>query len=170
MAGGSAKFSRGPVTGSKQFVRFGGRIRSSGYGFLSQIRNHEVTHVAALRAALGAAAVEACTFDFSKGLSNATTFIATARVLENTGVMAYDGAIRYVDTGDILQTGAQIATVEARHASYLNVLNGGSPFPAPFDSGKKPSEIVAAVLATGFVKSCPQPVLDLFARFKAAGA
>jgi len=26
------------------------------------------------------------------------------------------------------------------------------------------------VLATGFVKSCPQVVLDLFARLKAAGA
>jgi len=26
------------------------------------------------------------------------------------------------------------------------------------------------VLATGFVKSCPQPVLDLFAKFKANGA
>jgi len=170
VAGGSAKFSKGAITGSKQLKGLGGRVRSSGYGYLSQVRDHEVTHVAALRAALGSAAVEACTFDFSKGLANATTFIATARVLENTGVMAYDGAIRYLDTADILQTGAQIATVEARHASYLNLINRGSPFPAPFDSGKKPSEIVAAVLATGFVKSCPQPVLDLFARFKAAGA
>ena len=170
VAGGTAKFSKGAVTGSKQFAGLGGRVRRSGYGFLSQIRDHEVTHVAALRAALGSSAVEACTFDFSKGLSNVSTFIATARVLENTGVMAYDGAIRYIDSGDILQTGAQIATVEARHASYLNLVNGGSPFPAPFDAGKKPSEIVAAVLATGFVKSCPQPVLDLFARFKAAGA
>ena len=32
------------------------------------------------------------------------------------------------------------------------------------------SEILAAVQATGFLVSCPQPVLDLFARFKAAGA
>ena len=74
--------------------------------------------------------------------------------------MAYDGAIRYVDTGDFLQAGAQIATVEARHAAYLNLITGQSPFPHAFDTGKKPSEIVTAVLATGFVKSCPQPVLD----------
>ena len=86
--------------------------------------------------------------------------------------MAYDGAIRYVDAGDNLQAGAQIATVEARHAAYLNLITRQSPFPSAFDAGKKPSEIVTAVLATGFIKSggCPQPVLDLFAKFKANGA
>jgi len=109
-------------------------------------------------------------FDFSKGLSSFGTFLLTARTLENTGVMAYDGAIRYVDAGDNLQAGAQIATVEARHAAYLNLITKASPFPSAFDAGKKPSEIVAAVLATGFVKSCPQPVLALFAKFKANGA
>lgn len=170
VAGGSARFGRGAISGSKQFAGLGGRVRSSGYSYLSQIRDHEVTHVAALRSALGGSAVEACTFDFSKALKSVSSFLATAQVLENTGVMAYDGAIRYVDSGAYLQTGAQIATVEARHAAYLNLINRTSPFPSAFDSGKKPTEIVAAVLATGFVKSCPQPVLDLFARFKAAGA
>ena len=84
--------------------------------------------------------------------------------------MAYDGAIRHVDAGDNLQAGAQIATVEARHAAYLNQITKTSLFPSAFDAGKKPSEIVAVVLATGFVKSCPQLVLDLFAKFKANGA
>jgi len=176
------KFSRGAISGSKQIAGFGGRIRSTAYGYLSAIRDHEVTHVAFLRAALaavpgavpGVSPVDACTFDFTKGLTNVGTFLATARVLENTGVMAYDGAIRYVDTGDFLQAGAEIATVEARHAAYLNLINRASPFPPPprsaFDTGKKPSEIVTAVLATGFVKSCPKPVMELFARFTAAGA
>ena len=166
----SGKFNRGAVTGAKQLAGFGGRTRSTAYGYLSQIRNHEVAHVAFLQTALGAAAVPACTFKFDAGLKNVSTFLATAQVLENTGVMAYDGAIRYIETGDYLQAGAQIATIEARHASYLNLINRTSPFPNPFDGGKKPSEIVTAVLATGFVASCPQPVLDLFARFTAAGA
>ena len=52
-------------------------------------------------------------------------------------------------------------------AAFHVAINGQQA--GPFDMGKKPSEIVAAVLATGFVVSCPQPVLDLFARFKAAG-
>ncbi len=168
--GSAGKFKRGAITGSKELAAFGGRIRTTAYGYLSAIRDHEVTHVAFLRTGLGAAAAPACTFDFSKGLTNVGTFLATARTLENTGVMAYDGAIRYVDTGDFLQAGAQIATVEARHAAYLNLITRQSPFPSAFDAGKKPSDIVAAVLATGFVKSCPQPVLDLFAKFKANGA
>jgi len=92
------------------------------------------------------------------------SFLETAQLLENTGVMAYDGAIRYVDAGANLQAGAQIATVEARHAAYLNLINRDSPFPDAFDMGKKPSEIVAAVKATGFIVSCPAPVTALFDR------
>jgi len=166
----AGKFNRGAITGAKQLAGFGGRIRATAYGYLSAIRDHEVTHVVALRAALGGAAAPACVFDFSKGLKNVGTFLATARVLENTGVMAYDGAIRYVDNGDVLQTGATIATVEARHAAYLNLITRASPFPSAFDSAMKPSAIVKAVQDTGFIKSCPQPVLDLFAKFAANGA
>lgn len=77
-------------------------------------------------------------------------------MLENTGVMAYDGAIRYVDTGDFLQAGAQIAAVEARHAAYLNLINRDSPFPSAFDQGTKPSEIFIA--AKPFIVSCPDAV------------
>ncbi len=163
-------FKHGHITGAKHLARHGGRVRSTAFGYLSAIRDHEVTHVKFLRTALGAAAAPACTFDFSKGLANVGTFLVTARTLENTGVMAYDGAIRSVDAGDNLQARAPIATVEARHAAYLNLITGQSPFPSAFDAGKKPSEIVTAVLATGFVKSCPKPVLDLFAKFKANGA
>ncbi|MBA3734553.1 MAG: ferritin-like domain-containing protein [Actinobacteria bacterium] len=159
------KFGRGAITKSKLFAGFGGRIRSGAYSNLITIRDHEVTHVKFLRAgikAAGATPVDACSFNFSSALKSVGSFIATARVLENTGVMAYDGAIRYVDTGDFLQAGAQIATVEARHAAYLNLISRGSPFPAPFDSGKKPSEIFAA--AKPFISSCPPPVLALFSR------
>ena len=169
-AGTAAKFSKGAITGSKLFKGFDGRVRSTAYGYLSQIRNHEVAHVAFLRNALGKDAVPTCVFKFDAGLKNVDTFLKTARVLENTGVMAYDGAIRHLDTGDFLQAAATVATVEARHAAYLNLINRASPFPAAFDTPKKPSEILAAVQATGFLVSCPQPVLDLFARFKAADA
>jgi len=160
----SAEFGRGAITGSKVLRGFGGRIRSNAYGYLIDIRDHEVTHVNFLVGALGASAVGACTFDFSGALGSVESFIATAQVLENTGVMAYDGAIRYVDAGDNLQAGAQIATVEARHAAYLNLINGDSPFPDAFDMGKLPSQIIAAVVATGFVTECPPEVRALFSR------
>jgi hypothetical protein len=76
--------------------------------------------------------------------------------------MAYDGAIRYIDVGDYLQAGAQIATVEARHAAFLNDLNGTSPFPDAFDMGEKPSEIYAAIKP--FLVACPPEVVALFGR------
>ena len=157
-----ARFNRGKITGGRQFAGFGGRIRSNAYGLLRDIRDHEVAHVEFLRSQLGSAAVGPCTFNFSSGLRNVGNFLATAQLLENTGVMAYDGAIRYVDAGDVLQAGAQIATVEARHAAYLNLINRDSPFPSAFDQGKQPSEIFAA--ASPFIVDCPSEVKALFAR------
>jgi len=74
-----AKFGRGAITGSSQIAGFGGRIRSTAYGYLVAIRNHEVAHVNFLRAGLGAAAVEAPTFTFTAALRNVGTFLATAR-------------------------------------------------------------------------------------------
>jgi len=109
-------FSDDEITDSKIFAGFGGRIRSTAYRYLTDIRDHEVTHVDFL---VGAIPDEA---------------------------------------------GAQIATVEARHAAYLNLINGDSPFPNAFDMGKLPSQIIAAVVATGFVKGCPPEVLALFSR------
>ncbi|MBA3746802.1 MAG: ferritin-like domain-containing protein [Solirubrobacterales bacterium] len=158
----AATFDRHDITRARQIARLGGRIRREAYGYLSDIRDHEITHVEFLRGQLGAAAVGPCKFDFSSALGSVGSFLSTAQLLENTGVMAYDGAIRYVDAGDALQAGAQIATVEARHASYLNLINGDSPFPSPFDEGKKPSEILAA--ASAFIVSCPAAVTALFGR------
>ena len=160
--GSGARFGRGRIAGSRSFAGFGGRIRSRAYRYLKAIRNHEVAHVEFLRGALGTAAVGPCTFNFSPAFRNVGTFLATAQVLENTGVQAYDGAIRYVETGDFLQAGAQIATVEARHAAYLNLINRDSPFPSAFDQGKKPSEILKA--AQPFIVSCPPEVTALFTR------
>jgi len=158
----AARFGRGRITGSPIFAGFGGRIRSTAYGYLTDIRGHEITHVDFLRGALGAAAVGPCMFDFSSALASVGSFIGTAQVLENTGVMAYDGAIRYVDDGGTLQAGAQIATVEARHAAYLNLINRDSPFPSAFDQGKTPNQILAA--ASPFIVSCPAAVTALFGR------
>ena len=146
---------------------WGGSFRGRGYAaqvydLLTDIRDHEIAHVDFLRAGLGANAVGPCTYDFSSAFGSIQAFLATAQVFENTGVMAYDGAIRYVDAGDYLQAGAQIATIEARHAAFLNELNGGSPFPDAFDTGKKPSEIYAAIKP--FLVTCPPAVVALFAR------
>jgi hypothetical protein len=52
--------------------------------------------------------------------------------------MAYDGAIAYIDRPGLQTASATIATVEARHAAYLRLLNGEVPFLEPFDESKAP--------------------------------
>ena len=79
-------------------------------------------------------------------------FIKVAELLETTGVMAYDGAIHLICSPELRTAGATIATVEARHASYLNLLNGDVPFPLAFAAPKTMAEILAA--AGGFIVPC----------------
>ena len=66
----------------------------------------------------------------------------TAMALENTGVSAYDGAGQFIADPELLTAAGSIVAVEARHASYLNLLNGEIPFPAAFETAKSPEEIL----------------------------
>ena len=49
--------------------------------------------------------------------------------------------------------------MEARRASYLNLLNGDIPFPSAFDEPVAPRAICHAIQAEngGFIVSCPEP-------------
>src|SRR6202011_5330032 len=85
----------------------------------------------------------------NKTFVSADSFIGVAMDLENTGVMAYDGAISLVQSASLRTTAA---TVEARHAAYLNQLNGVSPFPNAFDTPASASTILTA--ATTFLAGC----------------
>lgn len=147
-------FSRTDFT-SARFIRgFGGRIISTVYDYFRLIRDHEVTHVQTLISiirGLGGTPVGPCTYNF--GYTNVDGFVAVAQALEDTGVMAYDGAVALIQSPDLQTAGATIATVEARHASYLRLLNGNVPFPAAFDTPKTMAEILAIV--SQFIVSCP---------------
>jgi hypothetical protein len=48
------------------------------------------------------------------------------------------------------------ATVEARHASYLNLINRAVPFPAAFDTPVAPRKICETV-REAFITSAPKP-------------
>ena len=82
-------------------------------------------------------------------------FLAIAKVLEDTGVSAYDGAVKLIRDPGLLTAAATIATVEARHAAYLRLITGDIPFPAAFDTAKTMQEILAAV--DPFIVSCSRP-------------
>jgi rubrerythrin len=109
------------------------------------IRDHEAEHVTTLTKVitdLGGSPVEAATYDFGDAFSDATTFMQTAMALENTGVSAYDGAAQFLSDPDLLTAAGSIVAVEARHASYLNLLNGEVPFPAPFETPLSPEDVL----------------------------
>ena len=100
------------------------------------IRDHEGAHVETLTAVitdLGGTPVEEATYDFGNAYSDPMAFMATAAALENTGVSAYDGAGQFITDPELLTAAGSIVAVEARHASYLNLITGELPFPAAFE-------------------------------------
>ena len=129
--------------------------------FAEVVAEHEAKHVSFLKNALGAKAIKSPKFDFGMAVTDKATFAATAQVLEDTGVMAYLGQVANVFQGGILAAAGTIATVEARHASWIRFINGGAnamtatkalPAPATFDVRKSEAAILKAVGATGFIK------------------
>ncbi|WP_237561305.1 ferritin-like domain-containing protein [Halostella pelagica] len=151
---GVSSFDEETVIQSDAAQRFGDFVSNGIYDNIARIGRHEATHTEALTATiedLGGEPVPECTYEF--GYSTFNEFIAIARTLENTGVAAYNGAIALIDDPDLVTTGATIATVEARHASYLNLLNEAIPFPEAFDDAKPMQEILDA--AGGFIVECP---------------
>jgi hypothetical protein len=97
---------------------------------------------------MGGTPVAEATYDFGYG-TDPVAFLATAAALENTGVSAYDGAAQYIQTPDLLPVAGGIVAVEARHASYLNLINGTEPFPASFETPLTPAEVLD--IATPFI-------------------
>jgi rubrerythrin len=140
------RYNESQIEGASIFDGFGNKVRSHIYENLVRIRNHEKTHVQTLIKvieSLGGKPVGESEYDF--GVESVADFVATAQVLEDTGVMAYDGAIAYIHRPGLQTAGATIATVEARHASYLRLLNGEVPFPEPFDDPKAPRRVCEMV-------------------------
>ena len=70
------------------------------------------------------------------GYTDANSFLMTAAALENTGVSAYDGAAQYLTDKGLLTAAGSIVAIEARHASYLNMVTGADPFPEGFEQAR----------------------------------
>jgi rubrerythrin len=131
---------------------------------VKEIRDNEDEHVDALAATvkkLGGKAVAKPTFDFKGTTEKEDTFLATALVLENTGVHAYLGQAGRLQSKALLGAAASIVTVEARHASAAAILVYGkdaygtstesiSP-DGSFDTPLSKKQILAAVGETGFI-------------------
>jgi rubrerythrin len=150
------RFSQAEFENADFFDGLGSYLRRNAYENFQRISEHENTHVTTLIEVitqLGGRPVPRSEYDF--GITSVASAVKTAMVLENTGVRAYDGAIAHIKRASLLTAGATIATVEARHAAYLNLLNRVVPFPKAFDKAVAPRAICKAVQA--FITDSPEP-------------
>jgi hypothetical protein len=151
---GLRQYSSSDFAQSPLFSQLGEVAALDAYTYLSIIRSHENAHVRSLSASLrgfGATPVAPCSYNFS--YSSLAEFLRIAQTLENTGVSAYNGIIGQINSPTIRSSAATIATVEARHAAYLNVLNNQLAASSSFDAPKSMTEILAAIAP--FLQSCP---------------
>ncbi len=120
-----------------QGVAAAGLIPAADRTIFTTIRDHENTHVTALRSiisAKGATPVAKPAFDFTAkgnvagfnfGASQYATFQVLAQAFEDTGVRAYKGqAGRLINDKAVLTAALTIHSVEARHASMVRRLRG----------------------------------------------
>ena len=116
------------------------------YEWFGIIRDHEMEHVNVITQVitdLGGEPVAEASYDF--GYSDLAGFVGVAQVLENTGVSAYQGAAQFlIDEDELLTAALTIHGVEARHATYLNGLQGEFPFPEAVNPTLTPDEVLAA--------------------------
>jgi hypothetical protein len=143
-----AILSRETLLSAEPLQRFPDELLNRVYDDILLIGEHEATHVEVLTTVirtLGGEPVQAAEYDFGVPRNEEMgpmQFLATAQALENTGVMAYAGALDLIESPDLQTAAATVATVEARHASYLNLLNLETPFPDAFDEAKSMDEIL----------------------------
>ena len=128
--------------------------------FARVVRDHELAHVELLRTALGSAARDKPQFDFKDTTSDPDKFRATAVVLEDTGVAAYNGQGPRLRK-QTLAAAATIVSVEARHAAWIRRIVGkpdydgrAANYPAPvaFDAALTKKQVEDRVAATGFIQ------------------
>lgn len=126
-------------------------FQASVFDSLSEIGAHEKAHVDTLTQVitqLGGEPVAEAMYDF--GYSDAAGFLQVAQALEDTGVSAYQGAAQYlIDEDELLTAALTIHGVEARHASYLALVNATSPFPEAVNPTLTPAEVLE--IATPFI-------------------
>jgi hypothetical protein len=93
--------------------------------FLTDIRNDEIGHREWFKKVLSMNKVKdfKVEFDFSSvNFGDRGNVLQTARVLEDTGVSAFNGAGPLLTSGDFLGFAGKIVSVEARHAAYIRDL------------------------------------------------
>lgn len=95
---------------------------------MGDLEKHERAHREFFKAALGTNAIAGLEVDFSSiDFSSRTSVLGAAKVFEDLGVAAYNGAGQYLESADLLLIAGKIVSVEARHAAAIrDLINPGS--------------------------------------------
>ncbi len=140
---------------------------------LRDIWYHEVIHRDFLKTALSSIAppgkvAPELDFNFSEvDFGDRDNVLLVSQILEDTGVSAYNGAGKLLESADYLLLAGKIVSVEARHASAIRdlIALGTTNFAADeilvdlggsgiaYDKAVAPRDILAAVAATGFLET-----------------
>jgi Ferritin-like domain len=127
---------------------------------LTDIRDHEIVHREFFKAALGDKAIKGLTPNFAAiDFTKKDAVLGAAKLFEDTGVAAYNGAGKLIKDPNYLELAGKIVSVEARHAAVIRDLI--NPKSADFagddiidangmDKAVAPADILAAV--KGYVK------------------
>lgn len=135
--------------------------------YFQDVAAHENIHrdfLAEAIPALGGELIPNLEVDFSSiDFSDRGQVLATAKLLEDTGVSAYNGAGIYLENPDLVAVAGKIVSVEARHAASIrSLVNPGSADFAGddvvdpqsgLDLATAPSDVLSAVANTGLVKT-----------------
>jgi len=137
------------------------------YAYMKVIAAHEKSHYAFLAGVLGDKVPTPCAYyswATHTGPLTVQEVVMLANVFETTGVSAYDGAIDGISMPGYASAAATIATVEARHSSYLRSLTAYLPVATDmtpiltamaFDETFTPAEVVGKIKP--FLAGCTDP-------------
>ncbi len=116
--------------------------------YFQSFGQHEAAHVDGLTAALQAVGVEpaAALSDYQfPDFNSREAILDFAKVAEDIGVGAYQGAAAAIDNKDYLAVAGSIVQVEARHAAIVNLLLGMDPVPAAVTPSLTVDEVLQLV-------------------------
>lgn len=111
----------------------GGRLTGEARQFAEVTGGQEQQHVKFLTGVLGPGAGSSPKFRFGDAATDPSRFIATAVLLEETGMAVYNGQAVNL-TPSTLAAAGRIVSVEARHAAWARALAGKDPAPAAVDT------------------------------------
>ena len=124
-----------------------GQLTGKNLTYAQAYGEQEAEHVTLLTQAISQSSKtpvsEQATYNFP-AFTDEKAVVSFLRLLEDTGVGAYNGAARYITDKKILAVAGGIVQVEARHAAILRRQDGLPPVPSAVEKILTPDQTLAA--------------------------